>query len=278
MFPKKVILAITSHGWIHCDTSNPETFTIPEGIVVNKVSMSTPGNVNFLDTEQIEEAIKEIKKQKRRLLMSKKQSTIQYTIESIRQSIKKQDYEEKTWLESERKENVMPSNSDDIEEYNERKEQINDYINGLDKGHNKYTLNPGDTAVNKRYERKNDETTHYDWVMSILNMPGDPDLLQLMKIQTRRGSSSSSLSEVIDYLKENGVTEIIIFDFSCSVFLEGNIKKDDLYKMSQRETRSIRRNFTKENTGYGIKHKKTKKHKTKFHKKSLKNTHKRKTY
>lgn len=277
MFPKKVILAITSHGWIHCDDGNPETFIIPEGITVNKITMSTPGNVNFVDPEQLKESIRSIKRQERRILESKRSSTVQRAIEDLKESIKDIDKYEIEFLESERRNSKPPANEEDIEEYEKRQEQLSQYLYGLNKAHKNYTLNPGDVVVNKRFERENCTATKYDWVMPILNLPGEPDLLNLLRVQTRHGTCNSSLSEIVNYFRDNGVEELTIIDFSCSVFLEGDIKKDDLYNLTQREIRNIRRDFLKEDKPYGgRRYKKTRKHKSK--KRKHNKSHKRKRH
>jgi hypothetical protein len=276
MFPKKVILAISSHGWIHCDEGNPETFIIPEGITVNKITMSTPGNVNFVDPQQLKKSIKSIKKQQKRILDSKKPATVQRAIEDLKESIKDIDKFEVPFLESEKRNTKRPSDEDEIEEYETRKEQIEEYLYGLNKAHKNFILHPGDVVINKRYERENCTATKYDWVMPILNVPGEPDLLNLLRVQTRHGSCNSSLSEIINYFRDNSVEELTIIDFSCSVFLEGDIKKDDLYNLTQREVRNIRRDFLKEDKPYGgNKHKKTNKRKSKIRqtKKRKQNSH-----
>lgn len=275
MFPKKVILSITSHGWIHCDEGNPETFIIPEGITVNKITMSTPGNVNFVDPQQLKQSIRSIKRQEKRILDSKRSSTVQRAIEDLKNNIIDIDKDEIKFLESERRNTKIPVDEDKIEEYEKRQEQLSQYIYGLNKAHKNYILHPGDVVVNKRYERENCTATKYDWVMTILNVPGEPDLLNLLRVQTRHGSCNTSLSEIVNYFRDNGVEELTIIDFSCSVFLEGDIKKDDLYNLTQREVRSIRRDFIKEDKPYGgRRHKKTKKYKKRKHNKS----HKRKRH
>ena len=41
-----------------------------------------------------------------------------------------------------------------------------------------------------------------------------------MRTQTRNGETFVYLSDIIKFLKDNGVKEVIIFDNSCSVFLD----------------------------------------------------------
>lgn len=263
MFSDKILLAITSHGWINCDDGDVDTFAIPEGIIVNKITISSPGNVNYVNETQLNKSMRDIKRQKKRILKSKKTSTVLTAIRDVTQDIKDVDYEEKKFLEDERLLGTIPE--DDSEE--ERISDISQYLYGLDKAHKNYILNPGDIVINKKYMRENCEATKYDWSMPILNLPGEPDLLQLLRIQTRKGSCEITLSEIVNYFKNNGVKELVIFDFSCSVFYTD----DNEFSIPKREVRSIRRDILKRGLPSGGKRIKTKKNQ----KRKRKNTYRR---
>lgn len=263
MFSDKILLAITSHGWINCGDGDVDTFVIPNGITVNKVTISSPGNVNFVNETQLNKSMRGIKRQKKRILQSKKASTVLTAIKDVIQDIKDVDYQEKEFLEDERLLKTIPE--DDSEE--ERINDINQYLHGLDKAHKSYILKPGDIVINKKYMRENCQATKYDWGMPILNLPDEPDLLHLLRTQTRKGSCGTSLSEIVNYFKNNGVKELIIFDFSCSVFSSN----DNEFIIPSREGRSIRREIFKKGLPSGGKRIKTRKNQ----KKKRKNTYRR---
>ena len=250
MFSDKILLAITSHGWINCDDGDIDTFVIPDGITVNKVTMSSPGNVNFVNETQLNKSMRDVKRRKKRILQSKKSSTVIKAINEAIQDIKDVDYQEKKFLEDERLLPVIPE--DDSEE---RMNDISQYLHGLNKAHKNYILKPGDVVINKKYMRENCQATKYDWGMPILNLPGEPDLLQLLRIQTRKGTCGITLSEIVDYFKNNGVKELIIFDFSCSVFAND----DNDFSLPKRKVRSIRREIIKKGLPSGGKRIKTRK-------------------
>jgi hypothetical protein len=79
----------------------------------------------------------------------------------------------------------------------------------------------GDTLLNKIYRRTNAEVPRgsNDWTVRAINMPGAPDIMNLLRIQTRHGDTVITLEQLIHELKAQGVEEIIMFDFSCSVVL-----------------------------------------------------------
>jgi hypothetical protein len=290
MFPKKLVLAITSHGGIICDineedkmsfNSKIETFRIPEGITIRKVSMSVPGNVNFLDPKQVFESIRMIKREKKNILTSKKPSTVLTAVSNVTRGIQKFDANEISILKTEIHNRLNTKNrqydDENQDESYERLQMLRNYIHSFEKGHQIYILKPGDEIINKKYERKNKESTQYDWAMPILNLPdGEPDLLKIMKVQTRYGTTMTTTEDIFNYLKDNGVEELTIFDFSCSIFYTS----EDL---TERNIRSVRRGNTLPYGGKQRKYK-TKKNKKKKDKKENRErkkttkSHKRKRY
>lgn len=51
IFPKKIILMITTHGEIPAPDSIPNTFEIPEGIKLVKLNVASLGECNLLNEE-----------------------------------------------------------------------------------------------------------------------------------------------------------------------------------------------------------------------------------
>lgn len=113
--------------------------------------------------------------------------------------------------------------SDDNEEYVENAIDAERYINAYDKFFKISTYLPGETVIDKLFSRTNKQVINKPskkrWVAIINNVgPNSIDLFTLMRPQTREGSIDIYLSEIVDYLKNQGVKEIIMFDNSCSNF------------------------------------------------------------
>ena len=106
-----------------------------------------------------------------------------------------------------------------------------DYFYTRDRG---YLLSEyREKALEKVYERSYDEwrgdTTDsetaryatYDYKINALNLPGQPDLIQLIReLRPKKNQDQDvTLSEVVLFLYGKGVKNIMLFDFSCSKFL-----------------------------------------------------------
>jgi signal peptidase I len=124
------------------------------------------------------------------------------------------------------------------------------------------TYLPGDTVIDKLYTRTNKEAVNTpsgrEWVTLLVNVePGSLDLLTLMRPQTRAGTINIYLSEIINFLKDKGVKEVILFDNSCSVFLD-----EDGTEYLDRSIRVRRQNVLKGSPGkFGGKTKKRRRQK-----------------
>ena len=78
-----------------------------------------------------------------------------------------------------------------------------------------------------------------------------------MRPQTRGGTLDIYLSQIIDFLKDKGVKEVILFDNSCSVFLD-----EDGTEYLDRSIRVRRQNLLKGSPGkFGGKTKKRRRQK-----------------
>ena len=114
---------------------------------------------------------------------------------------------------------------DTEEEKTEYLDEAKKYVDTYDSFFKISTYLPGDTVIDKRYSRTNSEAVNKpsgrEWVSLLVNVePGSLDLLSLMRTQTRNGETFVYLSDIINFLKDNGVKEVIIFDNSCSIFLD----------------------------------------------------------
>jgi len=135
------------------------------------------------------------------------------------------------------------------EEKNDYIEQVGKYINTYDSFFKLSTYLPGERVIDKLYTRTNTEAANTPsgrkWVTLLVNVdPGSLDLLTLMRPQTRGGTLDIYLSQIIDFLKDKGVKEVILFDNSCSVFLD-----EDGTEYLDRSIRVRRQNLLKGSPG-----------------------------
>ena len=263
---KTIILSITTHGGIIQESPEDiRVFTVPEGITIKRALISTPGECNLLYSQEARMYLNFISNNKKKLT-SDIESIQNETIQKIVDFIKK-DSLKGSILYAKEKEKELEQTSKKMKLNTEDEEILNTYtrfLNNINKGFNIIFFNSGTQILNKLYTRYNIEKTKNDWSIQVMNMRGMPDLLSFIRIQTRRGESVITLEEIINFLNQKGVENIIIFDFSCS-----NLMNEEQYEIEdQREIRQKRRDIIKMN--YGGK----KTGKTKSVKKQLKNKYK----
>lgn len=232
VYPERVILANLSHGSITIKKDETEkTFVMPEGITVKRAWASVPGVCNFIHPETNAYFVRTIKSYKHRL-QTMPFEDVDRQIQTILNTFKK--YDRENVVEDMRSlvqnRNTLTLTAQDFGLETEQEKQ--DYIDEAKKYFDTYeqffqisTYLPGDTVIDKMYSRTNTEAVNRphekQWVSLLINVkPGTLDLITLMKPQTRKGESFVYLSQIIDELKTHGVSEVIIFDNSCSVFLD----------------------------------------------------------
>ena len=230
VYPERVILANLSHGSITVKKDgNEKTFVMPEGISVKRAWASVPGVCNFVDPETNAYFVRTIQSSKGRLetipfenvdnefkvlLNTFKKYDREDTLEPLKSVVKNKDIilAKEIGVETE-------------EEKNDYVDQAGKYINTYDSFFKLSTYLPGERVIDKLYTRTNTEAANTpserSWVTLLVNVePGSLDLLTLMRPQTRGGTLDIYLSEIINFLKDKGVKEVILFDNSCSVFLD----------------------------------------------------------
>jgi hypothetical protein len=230
VYPERVILANLSHGSITVKKDgNEKTFVMPEGISVKRAWASVPGVCNFVDPETNAYFVRTIQSSKGRLetipfenvdnefkvlLNTFKKYDREDTLEPLKSVVKNKDIilAKEIGVETE-------------EEKNDYVDQAGKYINTYDNFFKLSTYLPGERVIDKLYTRTNTEAANTpserSWVTLLVNVePGSLDLLTLMRPQTRGGTLDIYLSEIINFLKDKGVKEVILFDNSCSVFLD----------------------------------------------------------
>jgi hypothetical protein len=147
-------------------------------------------------------------------------------------------------------------NRDTVMEYNPLIKEKNrhpfdtEFVYTFDRTYDVTIYKSGETIRNKIYSRKDKETlfkpSYFDYK---INMFGNSDTSDLMidlsgkipNANTPSSLSQTTLQHLLFFLKKQGIKNVVIFDFSCSVF---DMDGKDVEK--PREIRSIRRDIIKE--------------------------------
>jgi hypothetical protein len=230
VYPERVILANFSHGSITVKKDgNEKTFVMPEGISVKRAWASVPGVCNFIDPETNAYFVRTIQSSKGKL-ETMPFANVDKDFQVLLDTFKKYDKEDTV---TEMKSIVKNKDTIIAEGDEERIDYVNEagkYINTYDSFFQLSTYLPGEKVIDKLYTRTNKEAANTPsgrkWVTLLVNVePGSLDLLTLMRPQTRGGTLDIYLSEIINFLKDKGVKEVILFDNSCSVFLDEDGKE-----------------------------------------------------
>jgi len=268
IYPERVILANLSHGSITVKKDGTEkTFVMPEGIAVKRAWASVPGVCNFISAETNAYFV--------RTIQSSKHNLETMPFENVDTKFKIfldifKDYDREHTVVGEIKPILKVKKTittealgvDTEEEKTDYLEEAKKYVDTYDSFFKISTYLPGDTVIDKLYTRTNKEAVNTpsgrEWVTLLVNVePGSLDLLSLMRTQTRNGETFVYLSDIIKFLKDNGVKEVILFDNSCSVFLD-----EDGTEYLDRSIRVRRQNVLKGSPGkFGGKTKKRRRQK-----------------
>lgn len=253
-FPPKLILIINTHGKIPCSLNSQKEpivniFKVPDEIEIIKFTMSTPGIINWAGMAEINTYMNIINEYANELLHEDDNTlTMNIIIEGfkeIRNVIKKNI----------RREIRNANNNDDYGK---------DLIYHFDEGFNFFTLGSGDKVIDKIYERQVEEITAgtNDWSIcemtekypvdfSSMTIPVLPDLFSKLFTVTsttpRDENHAITTRQLIGHYKNLGVKKLIIFDFSCSNFVEEFVEDGvtRFMALSKREERILRKQIYK---------------------------------
>ena len=242
-YPKRVLIAVTCHGTIiinNKETNEPELFTLPQNMKVIKLSAVTPGVCNLTIDDDIDEFIETIldKKSEKKINKElKKPETYTKKLADLYQTIEEETVNGIF--------NTTTSNSN--------KSLRKDYIHHRNKSYKIITYDKKHpNMINKEYTRNKkteQNSSKWDYGIYCLNVEGKPDLFTKLKGRSYKDENVSiNLEEIVSYLHQKGVKEIVILDMSCSNF---EYKNDDKTVISDRNARSIRSNILKQNLNGG---------------------------
>lgn len=281
VYPERVILANLSHGSITVKKDgNEKTFVMPEGISVKRAWASVPGVCNFIDPKTNAYFVRTIQSSKGKLETMPFEN-VDNEFEVFLDTFKKYDRERtiadfKPMLQKKATFTAEDLGVETEEERTDYLDEAEKYFHTYDRFFKISTYLPGDTVIDKLYTRTNKEAVNTpsgrEWITLLVNVePGSLDLLTLMRPQTRGGTINIYLSEIINFLKDKGVKEVILFDNSCSVFLD-----EDGTEYLDRSIRVRRQNISKGSPGkFGGKTKKRRSQKRSKNKNKRRRTSKR---
>lgn len=221
---------VSSHGRINCDYFEKyKVTTIPDGIELIKISIAASGVINCFTQETISRYLVEINKSISGLLNENfDENMLNNLVGRIRRSVIKK---------------CIPVSTEIAEKKRKREEHDTDYrlhyehVQCFDEGFKIYKLGPGDKIANKIYSRKFGEKKKNDFSIieiedpinivkltdTMYNIPQLHDLFsdfypeQTYDVDYKQ---TISLEQILHYYKREGVTRLILFDFSCSLFFD----------------------------------------------------------
>ena len=233
VFPETVVLSITVHGLMSVEDGTVSTFTVPDGMRIIKISAVAPGVCNVTTESEIEKANASIRK-----VFGSPDLTyqeIEPKLASLVQSLKTLESDTTPTVRSQLK--------------GEKNTDMSNFLRHTDKGFSIVNYQSGKTMINKEFGRSDGEELESvdDYKITALNAVGQPDIHSIIVSERpgatmTRGSTKSEeqyllrLSTIVTFLKEKGVKNIVLFDFSCSEMTEG----------TERDIRSLGRNLVKQ--------------------------------
>lgn len=277
-YPETIVLFITTHGGIIKRKDNSlMTLNIPEGMRVIRTLSSIPGECNITNEVSVEIQSKLINKNMNSLTSNQFNRQLN-AAKKVLEGIRKEDLSPETLNQIEedskffsRKRqrleqikkypyiNAVDNDvSDDDIDYYDKTRIYSGYIYGIDRAHKLNVFESGEKMLDKQYSRENVEATSTNWIIKIMNIPGQPDILRFLKRQLKprteqqvemsyfQSQTKIYLSEIINFLRDKGVKTVIIFDVSCSnIFIENT----DNEEVSEAESRMLRRRIIEEKLG-----------------------------
>ena len=225
-YPETLVLGITTHGSVPtCDTG-VRTIQVPEGMTVTRVNAIPLGVAN----------------------MASDQDSINMS------NLIRRVYEDTLLTDDEKLDVVMT-------QMNRQQGIIRDVVgkekraDEITKGFIRRSSDPvqarvhkaGEEMIDKEFVRGTYEgsASPYDFKLNMLNVDGTPDLLRIMATgrtiaptrQTQYMENALvNMNAILDFVKQRGVKNVVIFDFSCAVVDSGTERaiRADVYSAKRR--------------------------------------------
>jgi hypothetical protein len=188
------------------------------------------------------------------------QQQLKYLTQSLRSFLPRIDnvYRDTKRVAQSNKKNAMTIESDYFDEEDYEEQDLNKYRENVGDAYKMYTWKKGDTYIDKTYtiipEERIDTTSNpYNNTVLLLGEDGMGDLEVVnipYNLRSRRNEDDRliSLSEILQNLVENGYTDTIIIDLSCSSGPDERgsrlLRRQEIVKYGgKRKTRKHRKNI-----------------------------------
>lgn len=238
-----IVLGVTTHGAIHFNNNGTETqpnyepvmFTVPIGMTITRVSVVYPGVANFVEPDNIRSFNEQIKTmntnfnkkdRNKNVIVPTPEETL-HIVNDMAEGLSRIDAK-----------NFKLFDPSDYVENDKTDQDALNYFYSQNKNYQIRQFKQGENMINKFHNRLNadrDESKGGDWSIQVLNIPDElytdtftgktihkiPDLLTKMRgmaAHTRGRDIETNTEVYINFLYSNGVRNVIIIDFTCSVF------------------------------------------------------------
>jgi len=209
-FPETVVLSISTHGIV---VKDKESMTIPRGMQFAKMSWVMPTVCSFMDGDDVAACNKIIMEH-----INKNPITSENLHEKCQEITKQLSGILKESVAANRATIKAVERGEDTDEMLEHRKA---YVRAANRGLRVFSNQTGTkTFINKTYVRDRTEALNPqgDWQIRVLNIPGQPDVVNFIegRAYNTRGESETDLKGIMKVLKNNGVKNVMMFDFSCA--------------------------------------------------------------
>jgi len=219
-YPETAIISVASHGLIKLERKIEKKpaytlvdipkFEVPAGITIIKYSEIPPGTCNMMTDDKLNEYVEYI------LLQDLESKSVNEAFEIVQDMANTGFRELKQEIVSEQQNLTLA----------EKNPVSSQFVNTYEHGYLTRMSKTGDIMLNKSYitETAGRHVVN-DWQIVLLNYIGQPDLFQLLAGRTHHDDDRMiTLEQIVLHLKEKGVKNIILFDFSCSNYADENFE------------------------------------------------------
>jgi hypothetical protein len=232
-FPETVVLSISTHGIV---VKDKPPMTIPRGMQFAKMSWVMPTICSFMGDDDVDSANKIIMEH-----INKNPITSENLHKKCQEITKQLSGILHDSVATNRATIKAVERGEDTDEMLEHRKA---YVRAAPRGLRVFsTLTGTKTFINKAYIRDRTEALNSqgDWQIRALNMPGQPDIVNFIKgrVYNTRGESDTDLKEILKVLQQNGVKNVMMFDFSCANVTD--VDRVDIFSPNSRGERAFGR-------------------------------------
>lgn len=218
--PRNLVVVVATHGCTVVYSEDVETFKVPEGMTLTLVSATLPGVVNVTQSDQVNAIV----------------ASATEDPTSITSTLKRTDRK------------LMDGINSQLKNGTGNVDMFKEYIQSRLKNPEPVVLKPGNEVAEKIFSRGTYEGLYqaFDYRINAINIPGTPDLFDLLRNRTSGPSTNTryqawrdeptiKFSLLLEILALEKVTNLTLYDLSCSSFQH----EDPMY-MTLRDERRVR--------------------------------------